>query len=433
MKILIICNDFPPLNSIGAQRPYSWFRHLHKFNIQPVIITKNWQENQNNENKIETEIHTEGKIVRTLSKNTATDLMLERYGPSRFTIIRKFFTFIYKEFSFLFFLFDKHSNLYYEAEKILKSENFNFIITTGEPFILFKYGYLLSKKYKIKWIADFRDGWFFNHALAQKRDTAHKISKWIELQFEKKYIKQAIFIITVDTYLHEKIKNLHNKNVEVIYNGIDEFVSFTDKELNGFSSNKILFTHTGTLTQGQRVEFFLEAIEQLDKEKKINQLDIEIRFIGIKEFNDQFNRIMNYGNIQKYLKTTLRVSRDAALKYNATSDFLLSFTEKNYQAIYAKVYDYIAVKKPILVCPGDDGLLNNFISKTNAGIIINTLDEMKLFIIQAIENKKQNYTPSRKELNYEYLSNFTREMQCKKLAEIIKKEDKNFSSYPPNK
>ena len=42
-KILILCNDFPPVNSIGADRPYSWYKYFHEFNLYPIVITKNWQ------------------------------------------------------------------------------------------------------------------------------------------------------------------------------------------------------------------------------------------------------------------------------------------------------------------------------------------------------------------------------------------------------
>ena len=40
-KVLILCNDFPPVNSIGAERPYSWYKYFHNSGYYPIIITKN--------------------------------------------------------------------------------------------------------------------------------------------------------------------------------------------------------------------------------------------------------------------------------------------------------------------------------------------------------------------------------------------------------
>ena len=52
MKVLIICNDFPPLNSIGGQRPYSWFKYFHEYGIQTTVITKNWIKNVSSSDEI---------------------------------------------------------------------------------------------------------------------------------------------------------------------------------------------------------------------------------------------------------------------------------------------------------------------------------------------------------------------------------------------
>ena len=47
MKALILCSDFPPLNSIGAQRPYSWFKYFKANGIDTTVITKYWNETEN--------------------------------------------------------------------------------------------------------------------------------------------------------------------------------------------------------------------------------------------------------------------------------------------------------------------------------------------------------------------------------------------------
>ena len=65
-----------------------------------------------------------------------------------YVIIRKFLSFLYKILSFGFFIFDRHRNIYKVAKDYLKKNHVNYVITTGEPFILFKYGYLLRKRFQ---------------------------------------------------------------------------------------------------------------------------------------------------------------------------------------------------------------------------------------------------------------------------------------------
>ena len=77
---------------------------------------------------------------------------------------------------------------------------------------------------------------------------------------------------------------------------------------------------------------------------------------------------------------------------NLKADYLINFTDENYTAIYAKTYNYIACGKPILVIPGDNGLLDNIVSKHSLGRILNTSKEIEDFII----NPHVDYNPNSK-------------------------------------
>ena len=51
-------------------------------------------------------------------------------------------------------------NFLSEADKVInKEKDISAIIISGNPFIQFKFGYILYKKYKTPWIADYRDAW----------------------------------------------------------------------------------------------------------------------------------------------------------------------------------------------------------------------------------------------------------------------------------
>ena len=39
-KVLIFAHDFPPLTSIGAMRPESWYNHFSDYGLFPIIITQ---------------------------------------------------------------------------------------------------------------------------------------------------------------------------------------------------------------------------------------------------------------------------------------------------------------------------------------------------------------------------------------------------------
>ena len=328
---------------------------------------------------------------------------------------------IYKLFSFVSFSFDKHKRLYFEARKYLQHEKPDFILITGEPFILFKYGYLLHKEFKIPWVADFRDGWKLNHVTRYNRDIFNRFLQWWEYQFEKKYLSHCNFITAPDPYLGTALCELHKKNFKVIYNGFDGFLN---KELVDQTAALIL-THTGTLTAGQEVEFLLQAMLELHNEKKITPSEIQIKFIGLEYYPAQNSRVKNFdSSLEPYLKSTPRIAREQALKNNSTSDFLIAFTEKNYQAIYAKVYDYIAARKPILVLPDDNGLLGRLINETRSGIAFQNMEALKKFLLEQIQEKKTGKNRFEISPDNEIVLFYTRKNQAEQFVQTLKENQK---------
>ncbi len=41
-KLLILAYDFPPYVSVGGLRSHSWYKYLNKFNVYPIVITRQW-------------------------------------------------------------------------------------------------------------------------------------------------------------------------------------------------------------------------------------------------------------------------------------------------------------------------------------------------------------------------------------------------------
>jgi hypothetical protein len=404
MKVLLICNDFPPLNSIGAQRPYSWFRHLPEEGIQITVITKNWAENAGHPEDILRERGTgtlrtfeeNRTLIRVPVENILPDRLFIKYGNSRFRLFRKSLTFLYKMLSFPCFRFDRHRLLYREAFSWLRqNSDTEYIITTGEPFILHKYGYLLTKKTGIKWVADYRDGWYHNHVHIKENGLFSRFLRTYERIFEKKYLRKARLITTVDTDLAGKLRNMHGKTPGIIYNGFEKF--FTPEDIS--QSLPLLLTHSGTLYPGQRTEFLLESVRQLDEAGLIKEGELEVRFLGLEYFPDQCERILSYSKgLAKYIRTTPRVSGDKALRVSACSDLLVVFTVKDQPIIPAKVYDYIAAQRPVLVLPGDGSLLDSLIMELKSGYVFYSIEDFKTSLLKWIQEKRTAKGPIPKTL-----------------------------------
>ena len=425
MRILILCNDFPPLNSIGARRPASWFRWFKKFGAEPIVITKQWNAEvelpedvlkNSSLGKNSTEENEYGKIIRVPVKLIPPEKLFLKYGSEKKKYQRKFLTLVYKLFSFCSFGFDKHKGIYEAAKEFLQKEKADAILITGEPFVLFRYGYLLSKQFKIPWIADYRDGWKLNHVNRFNTGLLNRFLRSWEFQFEKKFVRSCAGITAPDNYLGNALRELHHKKYFAVFNGFDKM-----QQPVASNSKTLLLTHTGTLTKGQRVEFLLQAVLELHCEKKIIEGDLHIQFTGLDYYSEQAARVKNFSSeISAYIKSTVRLPREQALAINSSSDFLIALTEENYQAIFAKVYDYLAAQKPILVLPVDNGLLSNLISETKTGISFSSKDELKKFLIEQIQWKKSGNALMQISPDKEKVLFYTRENQARRMVQHIK-------------
>lgn len=404
-KVLILCNDFPPINSIGADRPNSWYLYFKEFGLDPVVITKNWNSNGNTSfndvcDTIKVESTKYGELIKTPRRETPSIWFRNKFG-TRFSFLRKSMTFLEKITSFISGLFDQHFGIYREAKKYIVNNKVALVITTGEPFILFRYGRKLQKKFDVKWIADYRDGWYLNHISSLDSSILWRFMRKWELIHEKKLCTHADMITTVDPEMAGRIGTLIQKEVSVIYNGFWDYYQ-SSKMLNK-GKEKIIINHTGTLTVGQQIEVFLDALLVLFRKNQLKKENFEFNLIGLEYFPQQIKRLESYKEmIGEIIFTTPRLPKKEAVEMNLKADYLINFTDPNISAVYAKTYDYIACQKPILVVPGDNGLLDKLVIKNKLGKVLNSQEA----IIQLLLNPGVDYTPNMTDTSF-----FTRRNQ----------------------
>jgi len=166
-KVLILAYDFPPYISVGGLRPYSWFKHFKAFDINPIVVTRQWNNkyangfdyiaaSKNTQTIIEKTEY--GTIIKSPYFPNLANRILLKYGYNKYKIFRKIGSGFYELFQWCFFIGPK-VQLYFAAREYLKTNRVDVIIATGEPYILFRYASVLSKKNNIPWIADYRDPW----------------------------------------------------------------------------------------------------------------------------------------------------------------------------------------------------------------------------------------------------------------------------------
>ena len=144
------------------------------------------------------------------------------YGETKFGFWRRILTFIEllsENFTNFFIPF---KNLYDFSDKFLgENKDIRYLVVTANPFTLFRFGYLLKKRHKIKWLADYRDDW--------NTSDFNKKFGLIDLGFnllksysEKKWVKTAEGITCVSEAYKKKISEFVKRPGSVMLDGYFE-------------------------------------------------------------------------------------------------------------------------------------------------------------------------------------------------------------------
>lgn len=446
-KILILAYDFPPYVSVGGLRPYSWYKYFKEFGFYPVVVTRQWSNKHRNyldyiapseSNEIIIEETEFGTILRTPYKPNFANRLLLKYGEHKFRLIRKIITGYYEFIQFLFLVGPK-SALYRGAKEYLKNNKVDLIIATGDPFILFKYASNLSKKYKIPWIADYRDPWTQDKS---------RVNNWFYnvyfSYFEKKITINVKLIITVNDFSLYKIsKGLKNKTFEIIFNGYNP-ENFTENIIITQKNNFLTLAFTGTINKWHPIKQFLAVLNNFCNQEKSQ---ININFYGINNTRIIENFIKTHN--PKFLKIELydKIPNNQLIKIlNEYTDILVLFND--YYILGTKIFDYLALRKKILFCFSEDKeaeelknkyyiYTNNYqydnipqielIKETDSGIIVKDQNHLYEVLRELYEEFSKNNFIKCNTHGYEF---FSRKNQTERLSKIISKiiENENCNS-----
>ncbi len=349
-RLLILAYDFPPYVSVGGLRPYAWYRYLKEYGVEPIVVTRQWGNKYGNEldyiapsESKETIVEeTEyGTIIRTPYKPNLANRLMLKYGKGKFSLLRKLITAWYEFMQFLFFVGPK-SGVYCGAKKYLKTNKVDAIIATGEPFILFKYASSLSKKYGVPWLADYRDPW------SQNKNRSKFSGRWNKY-FEQKFTANTECVITVDEFFKKQIETNVHKPFNIIPNG------YNPDAINAVSDIKqgddcLRFAFVGTIYSWHPYKSVILTFVEFIQKSNLD-IKIELNFFGINR-HEKIRQIARENNIEEYIHVYPRMENNMLMEKLAMHNVMLLFNYYSFTG--TKIYDYLGLKRKILLCYSDD-------------------------------------------------------------------------------
>ena len=314
-----------------------------------------------------------------------------------------------------------YESAFKEASKIMDTEEIDAIISSSWPITCHTIAKDLKERQNIPWIADLRDLWNLNPYVSHTF-----IRNYFEKRLELKTFENADALTTTTDLAAEILSTLHPKSrIVPILSGYDkddfkfleELVSKKD-DLSSDSPEKLKFIYAGSLYGGKRDPTYLfEAIRQLEDENKLDPSKISIEFYGD---STGLEDIANRYGLLDIVHIGGKIAHEEVLKKQLDSDVLLLISwdnEKEKMFIPGKIYEYFALKKPVLSIGYKEGSLKDLIEETKVGYHVSSLESTKEALLKIYEEFVENGTV---ELNADMnIEDYSMENMAKKFADLL--------------
>lgn len=345
--IILIAFHFPPDPASGAARPSRFYKYLPEFGYQPHVFTVS-------------------ERAPSCFPNV-THVPSEAYAATRKTPIGIMELSLRKTF----FKTD-HAVLWAPPVKraianAMRQIDFKAVISTFPPINTHLAGSWVNRRYKLPWIADYRDP-LINNPFRQQSG----LSAWTDRTLERRFVESASALLANTDIMLENWKKAFPRQagkMKLLWNGFDPEDTAVSEPIA--ARNYRVLAHVGTLYGPRTPEPVLGSIQRLIDRGRIDGDGLRVRLIGhLDPVIEQSNAALLAGLKDRGILHLSQgmLPRDEAQRELKNADllFLVDITEKRGYAVPAKLFEYIQMGRPILAYTDEGSPVDRILAK--AGI-----------------------------------------------------------------
>ncbi len=424
-KLLIISYWFEPQNNAAIERIGSWLKHLPSEELAVSCLTYDWGQDAINKQEFFRKPrlnYKEEKISSARVFKVRRYLNLRDYlaETKKWAVVRKVLSFL--------MIYLEHLSCYLADLKMMRlflrhhlvNEKYDYVLVSGGPFTLFRLGAWINRRYDIRWIADYRDGWSEGFRFKLSPDWLMQLEQRVYKQIERKRLQTAHKVLTVSKGLAEDISVFLKRDVDVIYNGYDTY----NPEAQNKRINEIVITFIGWL-YGEHPEHDLKIVTQgIQKYTDVHSSDQNMKTICVQLVGNATSRQIN--TIEErlpkphYLKYRCWVNKKEVEGIIKSSHFCLLPGFPGVKGILStKLYSYFAYGVPFLLIPSDKGELEEMVKESRAGIVINNYEQLAGLLYEWGKDYDAVFATYRRNRNERFIMQFSRQKQAEKLASLF--------------
>ena len=246
--------------------------------------------------------------------------------------------------------------------KLVRKHDIDVIVSTSPPPSTHLIAAAIARATGVQWVADLRDS-IVAHAHRRADSAATRAKSSLQLRVARLVASRADAITCVSEAISEETRALRPRGpVVTIANGCDfDDVAGLDRQ----PSDRFRITHTGSFFGRRDPRPFLQALHD-------SGLDVVARFLGdFRPADRDWAESLGLGDRLELLPYAPR-AESLALQRDSEALLLLipEADGRGRGVLSGKVFEYVAVGRPILAAVPPDGAAAELIRETGAGVVV---------------------------------------------------------------
>jgi glycosyltransferase involved in cell wall biosynthesis len=360
-RVLMVAYLFPPVGGAGVQRAAKFVKYLHHFGWYPSVVTTANPSVPLLDASLLADIPAGTPIRRArtwepgYALKSAVSATCTQAPPAR--SFRRALRGWARRAANLLLQPDPQVLWVRQAiragKQMLRDLPHTAILVTGPPFSSFLVGARLSRWSGLPLILDYRDEWSISNAYWENK-RPDRFSRFVQTRMQRRVMRQAKVLLATTRSSAEALEKVRqeagsNARVGWIYNGYDA-EDFADTPPPPCTDRCFRLVYTGTLWELTSVRPLVEAVQRLAQRQPALVTNLELVFAGRRTQAQQQLLERLRGLPCRLVEHPYLDHRDAVQLLRSADGLctLLSDLPGAGRVVPAKIFEYIAAKRPLL-------------------------------------------------------------------------------------
>lgn len=435
-RVMLITSVFPPSWGSGVHRVSKFYKYLPAFGYLPFVLTTN-EDSYGVIDRSTDYSFDKGRIIRlsvinwrTFSKKTGIRSPNDNQTLQKTWVKKKSLYSVAELLKRVYALFSIPDDrvlwiplAIVKGYWVLRKHRVRLLYSTSPHTSCHVVALFLNRMTGIPWISDFRDPWVGNPFPSNQFRFHTLFGKFMERQVVRYSSKVVSISKPITQELEKRYPEVSSHKFSVLPNSFDPD-DFADLQVGRDTPSKFTISHAGTFYGKRSPEPFLKALTRLLEQKPDWRDCIEVSFIGSMPQNKEGLMLLN--PLRNVLRFIPYLPYKDMLKFLKRSTILLLIPGPGKGTVTGKVFDYLALRKPILLLSQENTELENILRKTKNGIIVQygdierIVEHLTMFLQEFFDNGNVKVETNEEEINL-----FTSIEMTRKLATIMDELWKN--------